>query len=220
MRLANNVMRAAALCATIVLGAIQQPIAAQKGPSVRTIERSGVPLANRVSAGDDIVVVRWQPLTVESNNSGSRREVLGQAVSSARVVALVDVAQAAAELADEGTWIETRLTGKVHEVLKADQATPGRSLANGSPLSLRVTGGQLNIGNVLVKSEGAVDYPGNRRYLVFLGQRDEIAGDWLAGHHPMLVAGQSLISVSAPGQSRLDGATLRDVVDAIQRGGR
>jgi hypothetical protein len=179
--------------------------------STRVIEKSAVPIADRLLPSDDVVTVSWKPLVSTPPSGLSKQQRVALAVQTASAVAVVDVDVVSVLPAEGGTWIETILNGRVADVLKQD---PAKRVERGAAFRLHVNGGTLSVGNVVVRTEGSRTFPPSRRYLAFFGMLDEISGDWLAGHSPLLVTGKSVASAPSDPPTSLDGVQLSDVAAA------
>jgi len=188
--------------------------ASRANPS-RVIEKSAAPIAERLLPSDDVVEVRWQPLVSTPPSRLTKQQRISLAVQTAAAVAVVDVDAVSVLPVEGGAWIETILTGRIVDVMKQD---PAKVFQRGSAFRMRVNGGTYSVGNVVVRTEGARTLPPSRRYIAFFGLRDEVAGDWFAGHAPLLVVGRSVASAPGDPPTGLDGALLSEV--AVAAGAR
>jgi hypothetical protein len=124
--------------------------------------------------------------------------------------AVVDVSIARGILVDEDRWIRTLFEGTVIEILNNPPGNTGEPLATGAKISFSLDGGQLKIGDVLVKTTESLSFPVNRRYLVFLGPRYTDADHLMLGTDPVLIEGDKLVALPQS-DTKLAGLTIADV---------
>lgn len=179
------------------------PRAQQAPPRVRVMSASAnAPISDRLLADDEIVVVTRNDNSVVPVPEPSAREVVDDAVERSDVIAIVEIDKVTGLLVEEGQWIETRVGGRVREVLKSwnsDEISPGRAL------EWHITGGQLMIGKILVKAGGVFALQEGRPYLMFL-QANSLTGVLYPVHLPLLVENGRLVDPRQVEQ----GSTARD----------
>ena len=132
----------------------------------------------------------------------------------ADTVAVVDVGDVKALLAEDGTWVHTRLTGVVRDVLKS---VPSRRVSRGDILACEVSDGELRIGKVIVRAGGVIRYPSKGRYVMFV-KYDDGFGTPNAVLGPKLIRGRTVGSLSVDAVNPLHGLSLNDVLEAVRKG--
>lgn len=147
--------------ATVVLGASQPEVHAEYGGTIREYIRM------LMKPGDDRVMVISRDGGAELiDERPSVTEALQILTRFTDVIAVVDVAEVSTEIAEEGTWIRSRLRGRVAEVLRSKPGLP-RALPAGAPLDLYDRHGEMVVDGVRVRAGYSPALPPARRYLVF-----------------------------------------------------
>jgi hypothetical protein len=134
-------------------------------------------------------------------------------------VAVVKVNDAASSLDDTGTWVNTDLRVTVEEVLRpvgADDTPLGR----GDSIDVRVTGGEIAIDGVTVRTGDAPRFEMDRSYLLDLGPRDAMGRRLNSLGIAMVVTKNNRLESirSAPlvsNASPLDGLSLADAREVV-----
>ena len=189
--------------------------------SERTIlYRADRPIAERLQPGDTRVVVQM-PATQNAAAAGPQ-ESFEQEITrlkTAEIVAVVRVTRTEGEVADRGTWINTRVHADVERVFRVP---PGREL--GDAIEFTFGGGSSRIGAVEVSTGKYPTFRDGEQYLVVLQTRRGTASS--------LTWSGTAFHVSAEGQlqrvrindgseqslrTNLVGRTLSEVADALDR---
>lgn len=189
----------------------------------RTIEYSpNRTIAERLLPEDKVVTVNQmhgnkRVIVPEPDAAESVDELLLGGYGTA---AVIDVTRVSGVLVDEGRWIHTRFQGTVVEILAQTPATSSHApLATGRPFTLSLYGGELRLGQVLVKTQGSLTFPEKTRYLVFLGGPFDGEGYLMAGDDPVVVRGNELDAVSGS-NTKIASLTLervREIARAIKK---
>jgi hypothetical protein len=186
---------------------------------VRTIPFNLTPIADRLRADDDIVIVEWimEDVAAWDRQPTPLREMQIAAAADVTTTAVVTVTGVSGVLALENSWIHTKFVATVDEILRTGKelADSDRLIA-GQIIEFYVQGGEAAINGVIVRARDVVSYPLNRRYLVLLGERQPENGWGVVSSAPLLVEGERLNAV-APAKSRLSGLTLPEVRQAIRQ---
>jgi hypothetical protein len=142
-------------------------LAAQATPRVRELRAAEQPIADRLLPGDDIVHISPDYDVAMPDHVLNAAETIADAASRADLVAIVDVNDVSAALVDNGSWIRTRLAGRVRQILKTSSRTR-KHFSEGNRVELYVTGGELKIGKVIVRAAEVLRLPAHREYLLFM----------------------------------------------------
>jgi hypothetical protein len=134
-------------------------------------------------------------------------------------VAVVKVNDAASSLDDTGTWVNTDLRVTVEEVLRP-VAEGDAPLGRGDSIDVRVSGGEVAIDGVTVRTGDAPRFAMDRSYLLDLGPRDTMGRRLNSlGIAMMVTKNNRLESIrSAPfvsNASPLDGLSLTDAREVV-----
>lgn len=185
-------------------------------------------IASRLKADDDVVIVaRDLSDRLISSRSLTKKDVIDDAAVVADYVVIVDVDVVRGVLTHNDSWIETRLSGKVREVIRV---SPGHELSAGQRIEASVGPGELTIGHVLVMTTDDPEdethftrlLPARRSYLLFLaaGDSGEVP---LAVHEPLLIEGDRLRYPWPPRTmwfeppSAMDGMPLAEVARMVRQ---
>ena len=191
-------------------------VAQQSSPRVRTLGRSfDVPIADQLKVDDEVVVFREEINKAVLSPDPSAQEVIEDASKAAELVAVVDIRRVEPTLVLQGTWIHTRLTVTVRELIKPSTT---RSLSRGSVLAMEVSGGELRIGKVLVKALPILPFKSGEQYLVFLVPNARLEA--LDTTHPPLLVQNGRVSSILPGgedTDKLHGMKIDDIRRQISR---
>lgn len=191
----------------------------QDAQAVRTIPWApSPPIPERLLAGDTFVIVAAaEDLAPVLRSARSPRAVLRQAVTAEfGTTAVVDVRAAAAALSEDGTWVQTRFTAVVREVLRQGPGVPvDERLAAGRQLELRLGGGEIVISGVRVRAGQAVVFPPGE-YLVFVAHKSGSTW-WTLSDQPPLALREGRLAVVPPSTSALAGLRMSEVRSAARR---
>lgn len=129
--------------------------------------REGTPIASLLSKDDKFVVLRRGGVISESVNDyvPTLAEDLAWRVRDADAIAVVELDRSDSFLAEEESWIRSKLKLKVIQAIK--QPTTWQ-FDNGGYMTVDHDGGDLTIENVRVRAGRYYEFSPNQRYLVFL----------------------------------------------------
>ena len=137
-----------AFCLMLAVGVMFADVHTQDASGVRRIHpRPGVPLASRIEPSDRIVEVYpfgGEPLGVEADTERTL-EILGASDS----VVLATVTDINSTLTSDGSWVHTRLSVNLSEVLL--NRRPG-SVERGNALTFDIEGGEIVLERVVVRA--------------------------------------------------------------------
>jgi len=181
---------------------------AQPDSKVRVIPRSTQPIADRLTPDDSIVQINQLSEFFEIAPAPSAQRFLEILTEDSQYVAVVEIHEAAGILVDGGTWIHTRVTGVIREVLKS---SGNRRLLPEQPIDVQTWGGELRIAKVTVRTNDALTLKPKRQYLMFLNFSDEWKSFRAEGI--LLVDAERLVNLSPvdPYLPKLDGLRLTEV---------
>ncbi len=122
---------------------------------------------------DKLVIVAYDADVTVLDSPPAPKDALRLLLSEPPPVALavVQVTQSASSLTDAGTWIETHLQGTVQQVLRP-LAADERPLQVGDVVDVRVSGGEVVVDGVMVRTDDRPEFKQSQRYLLSLGPRD------------------------------------------------
>lgn len=122
---------------------------------------------------DKLVVVVYDADVTVYQSPLAPKEALRHLLSESPPVALavVLVTQSAPSLNDAGTWIETHLQATVQHVLHP-LAADDRPLQVGDVVDVRVSGGEVLVDGVMVRTDDRPEFKQSQRYLLSLGPHD------------------------------------------------
>jgi hypothetical protein len=200
---------------------LSTPMAAQ-APHVRVIPRSTSPrIDQRLQEDDEIVrIVEEEGNGIEFSADPSAEGLLAHLVGLSDVIAIVEVHEVTGTLAENGTWINTRVSATVREVFK----DVNRPLRPGGVLRFEWSGGELKIGRVLLKTwaEPKLQLQTGRAYVLF-GWVNPDNGVVYPAHVPARIDGNNLkidgpLKMTAHGNlDPLDGYSLEKLVAEVRR---
>ena len=175
------------------------------------------PFADRLLPGDKEVLIAkllLPGLRAEGSSESFDDEI--QRLKLAEVVAIVRIATAKGELADQGAWINTRVTAEIDRLVRSRLKPIGRSTEFG------FSGGSMRIGAVVVTAGQFLQFSEGERYLVFLSTDPGIKGLYpgVAFHLSALGALERLKNSTGKEQSfgtNLVGRNVADVLQALER---
>ena len=207
-----------ALVAALTCIGIAQSVAADaQAPRVRMLPYSLQPIEDQLLPNDEVVVIKRVYDSGFFDRVPNAAEYISYSTERADAVALVDLMSVGGILVDGGTWVHTRMVGRVRQVIKSSAR---QKLSSGQRVELSVNGGELKIGNVLVKTEDALRLPIDRRYLLFMYDAGPTFGVDLT-HRPLLVEHGRLVDPQPRDPSKpsdpLSGLTLSSVIEEIRR---
>jgi len=131
-------------------------------------------------------------------------------------VAVVKVNHAASSLNGTGTWVKTDLRATIEEVLRP-VAADDMPLERGDSVDVLISGGEVAIEGVTVRTEDAPRFATDQRYLLALGPRDAM-GQRMNSLGMALSVGQNdrLASIRPAPPSPLVGLSLTDAREVIR----
>jgi hypothetical protein len=145
-----------------LLGGVQ--VIAQ-APQRSLLYNPDVPIADRLLPTDKQVLIYKAQLPgfrVDEGNPESFDQEIRR-LQRAEIIAVVQISSANGELTADGTWIRSRLTARIHQLVQANSTTQiGGSLEFGFP------NGTAAIGQVVVTAGTFRQFVEGQRYLVFL----------------------------------------------------
>jgi hypothetical protein len=209
------------VCVTLVCGVLlidHVPTQAQS-PRVRVVrQRAGVSITSLLLPDDEIVVIEssghWQTIAPPE----SAREMLRQGVQRNDLSVVLEVTDIIGILEKDRSWIRTRVTGRVVELLMSrDAAAPlGAQLEIDYPWA-----GETRVGNVLVRAGELLRMQKGQRYFTFLKRNPETR-EWHIAGALLRVDGAKLASLESPESSRaspgpLHGLKYADVAKQVRR---
>lgn len=153
---------------TSVLIARSQPTARPAFDRARVVHsREGVPIHSLVRKDDQFVVVRRGGVISEfvDDSVPTLAGDLDGRVRNAQAIAVVELAKSKSFLAEEGSWIRSKLKLKIVQAIK--QPTTWQ-FDKGGYVTVDHDGGDLRIKNVRVRAGRYYEFFPNQRYLVFL----------------------------------------------------
>lgn len=190
------------------------------------------PIVERLLPTDRVVIVQrdWETPVVGHDSRGrmlpaSAKRSIRSAAADADVVAIVDVERSTTLLtasdspgAVPGSWVATRLTGSVREVVRArrtSQVWKSRRirLKKGDQITVdEPRGGEIRIGDVLVKAGDIPPFPTGRRYLVFVGAAAADDEPYQTVYRPLLIEDDKLVHlpVETSALDLLHGLSLKE----------
>lgn len=192
------------------------PSAPQPQPKVRVMQRVfKLPIVARLLPDDEIVQVEQDVDVVEIVGEPTVQWTVDYAIETAEHIAVVEIGDAAGILVEDGEWIRTKLTGVARDVFKS---SPDRRVSRGQPIEIQVSGGELKIGEVVVRTGELIRLPGQRRYLMFLS----FNRDWGAlgpTYTPLLIESGRLVSLLPGGAStdKMHGVRLSEIQTRVRQ---
>ena len=174
-------------------------------------------ISDRLLPDDEIVEVTREFDSARQDGDVTSSQAVEDAVVRSDFVGIVDVRFVDASLVDGGAWIRTRLQGTVREALKA----PAR-YAKGQALEAFLTGGVLNVGNVVVRAGTVQRLPAPAQYLLFLARSSDPSSRELWPTYLPLVVVQGKLVSTWPSDVPFDAAepladmAITDVMKLIQ----
>jgi len=145
-----------------------------------------VRIADVVRPDDEVIELTRDFLEVAAPKSPlSVHEVAEDVAVRADLVALVDASSVDTVLSQNESWIDTRVTGTIREILRASESL---HFQPGQPLDMRISGGERLFGTVVVRAGDRAPVTVPRviphvQYFVFL-KRSQDAFSLI---HPLLV---------------------------------
>jgi hypothetical protein len=203
----------------MIVGLLLSPLPTSAQPAekpTRELVKNQEPIAQRVAPRDRYVTIR-RPGFKEKPIEYQSAEL--ESLTLARLEELFVLRQVTAEpsLADNGTWIRTRIRGKVAQVLNTDRL----ALFPGATVEFEVDGGEMIINGVRVIAGWSPDL-GPHPHLIAL-QKDSMSNRWQLAKAFELNDRDVLGPIthrdrSEPAKSKLHGLTLDKVAAEIAKG--
>jgi hypothetical protein len=190
----------------------------------RTIDRERrVSIAARLLPDDRLVVVRdFQPdlaLLNVPDHLLTRSEWVEDALKPSEAVVRFELAGLAAAVTKDGTWIETKLSGRVSQVLYSRSKL--QVLKTGTPVTINFfLGGTARIGDCEARAGALPNMKRDRSFLMFLGTNDD--GDLIPERTIFEIKNGLLVDtfrpLKVPGDREpLEGQSLQQVRAEIDR---
>jgi len=187
--------------------------------AVRTIPWApSPPIPERLVEGDSFVIVAAaEDPPFVPRSARKPREVLRQAIDSEfGTIAIVDVHRVDSALSEDETWVQTRFTAIVREVLRQGPGVPeSERLLGGRQIEFRVGGGEVVVRGVRVRAGQSVAFS-QGQYLVFIAHKSGPTW-WTLSDQPPLALRNDRLAAIPPSTSALAGLKLSDVRNAVQR---
>jgi hypothetical protein len=192
---------------------------------VRIIPWTTSPIADVLEPDDEIVIVDRVYESAQFDREPTWLEFTRLKVASSNMIVVVEIADVGPVLAEKGTWIDTRASGTVTDVFMSREL-PG--IARDQQITFQNPGGEMMIGQVLVRAWDKMRVERGKRYFVFLW-RNADTGVLYANHAPLLIDKGTLTNPweSEPSTRRdlpygvkrdpLHGLKLADVANEVKR---
>lgn len=169
-----------------------------------------LPIVERLLPDDEIVRLD-RPREPEAARQLTAQEFLTALLDASQIVAVVRADEVKGILVDNGTWVNTLVAVRVQRaLLDAD-----RSIPFGGPMNLQWSGGDLPIGNTLVRAWEPPRLQPDKQYLVF-----HTGGGVMGTLAAYLIEDLKLVSTWPVERTRikdpLDGAAFNDVTAALR----
>jgi hypothetical protein len=148
--------KCAMACVSIVFACVM----GAESPRTRVMRAGEQPIVERLLPDDEVVLISPDYDVVVPDHVLSAAEAIADATARADLVAVVAVDDVKAILVDNGAWIRTRLSGLITRVLSA--SLHGQALSKRKRVDVYITGGELRIGQVLVKAGNPLKLPAAR----------------------------------------------------------
>jgi len=158
--------------------------AQSKQPRVRTLAWSpDAPIPGRLLPDDEVVRVKLQGDLdyIVPGHALTPDEVIEDLAVRADLVAVIHVTSLQGFLSQHDTWVSTRLTGTVREVIRERKAG---EFQGGQRLEAVLSGGEVVIGNVRVQLGDPQPLPLHQSSLLFLHRRE---GSLAVDHLPVVI---------------------------------
>ena len=165
-------LASASIAGPVVLGQSREP-------RVRTLFWDpGAPIPGRLLPDDEIVTVKMGGILdyITPGYALSADEVIADAAVRSDLVAVIDVARFEGVLSLDDTWVNTRLTGTVREVIRERKAG---EYQRGQQLQADLGGGEVVVRKVTVRVGDSRRWPLNQSYLLFLGHEGRQDGSFI-----------------------------------------
>jgi hypothetical protein len=201
---------------TIALG----PISDSETPRVRKaanpIRR---PIEQLIMPDDEVVILETSGLHIDRIGRPTVQQVVQNLRKEADLVVIAEVAGLTSHESASREWIDTDLSVYVHDfVFTSPQA---KTLLNNRKQHFTIPGGEVLIGNVLVKTQGMFSLKVGGVYLLFLARAKDDASVMTWTYPPLLVAGAKLVSDRSEFHSNyfdpLSGQTVSKIVTLLKR---
>ena len=142
-------------------------IACGPKPTERTIRyRADVPIKERLEPGDTKVVVEMKMADAPTTTVRESFEQEIRRLRRADIIAVVRISSTQSEIADNGTWVRTRVTAAVERAVRAPAQRP-----LDESVEFSYGGGRTQLGNVEVSTGKFPQFVEGSQYLMFLSVR-------------------------------------------------
>jgi hypothetical protein len=188
-------------------------------PRQRVIpEQGGVPIPTRIQPDDEVVVIEplFSPQTLPPKRTV--KDKLQSAVVMSDLAVVIDVTDVEGLLNEQQTWIRTRITGRLIELLMSRDS----SVSKGDRIQIQYPwSGEMRIGKALVRAGELLRVEPRRRYFVFLRYNTETL-TWAITGALLRIDGDRLVNPweLEPGSKTRDplhGLSYADVAKQVRR---
>jgi hypothetical protein len=203
--------RIGALLGVLAMAVVSATVVAklqQASRRVRTIPWTTTPITDRLRPDDDIVIVDRVKESAQFDREPTWLEFTRLKADSSNMIVVVEIADVGPVLAEKDTWIDTRASGTVKEVLMSGEPA---GIAREQRIAFQNPGGEMMIGQVLVRAWDKMRVERGKRYFVFLW-RNADTGVLYANHAPLLIDKGTLTN---PWES--ESSTRRDLPYGVKR---
>lgn len=129
---------------------------------VRTIPHQNTPIALRLMPGDEVVEMDyWADVMYVNHGNESREQTVARISKEANAIAVVRVTTIEPFLVEGDSWIRTRVTGVVEDLIKGGTAT------RNARFEAQFDGGEMKIKDVQVRAGSYPLLQPGSKYLVF-----------------------------------------------------
>jgi hypothetical protein len=195
-------------------------VAGFQGPKIRVLTAPlGEPIGKQIRPDDEVVVLRSSGLRPRAIGRPSIQEVVNVLRHDADLIAVAEIASMTANETKARDWIETALGLYVHEfVFRGQQLI---DVLDNRKQQFNVAGGELFVGNTLVKTEGMFSLKIGGVYLLCLTKGKGGASFLTCAYPPLLVGGNVLVSNRSDFRKDyfdpLGGQTVSKIVTLLKR---
>jgi hypothetical protein len=185
---------------------------------VRVIpHRPGIPIETRLLPDDQVVMIEGDEHGSVLMKEPTPSQALAYAVAGSHIAVVVSVDEVRGSLTDDKSWIQTRITGTVVDILMARKP----HAVQGERLEVEYEwGGELKIGTCLVRAGHPLHMKAGAPYLLFIRVHDT-TGALYPFETPLQISDGRLFSPQEPGRGvkahPLHGLKLIEVAEQIKR---
>jgi len=187
---------------------------AEPAGHVRVFRASDQPIADQLLPDDEIVVVTPDYDVAVPDHTLNAAETVIDATTRADVVAVVDVNRINAVFVDKGAWIRTQISGVLQETIKISSRV--RPLyRRGKSVTLNVSGGELQLGRVLIRAGHPLRLRLHSEYLLFMKDHGDLGLS--PTHTPLVISNGRLVDTLPPGVADYPDPLVGLAVDDVKR---